>query len=49
MYFGAANRLHHSFEDPPAESVGTEETRLGVFRRVRGELRVWLAEFARTP
>ncbi len=46
VFFGSATRLHHSFEDPPAPSVGTEETRLAVFRRVRDELRTWLAEFA---
>ena len=46
VFFGAATRLHHSFEDPPAESVGSTETRLAVFRRVRDELRAWLAEIA---
>jgi arsenate reductase len=48
VHFGSAQRLHHSFEDPPAESVGTEGERLAIFRRVRDELRAWLAEFART-
>jgi len=46
VFFGSAERLHHSFEDPPAESVGSEESRLVVFRRVRDELRAYLAEFA---
>ena len=48
VFFGPANRLHRSFEDPPAESVGSEADRLAVFRRVRDELRSYLAEFART-
>ncbi len=46
VFFGAAQRLHHSFEDPAALN-GSEEERLGVFRRVRDELRAYLAEFAR--
>lgn len=43
--FGAAKRLHHSFDDPAALN-GTEEERLAVFRRVRDELRAYLAEFS---
>ncbi len=46
VFFGAANRLHHSFEDPAA-LIGFEEERLAVFRRIREELRTYLAEFAR--
>ena len=49
VFFGAANRLHRSFEDPPAESVGSEVERLAVFRRVRDELRAYLADFALNP
>jgi arsenate reductase len=45
VFFGAVKRLHHSFDDPAA-TEGTESERLGVFRRVRGELRDYLAEFA---
>ncbi len=45
VYFGAAEKLHHSFEDPAAAS-GSYEERLKVFRRVRDELRSYLAEFA---
>jgi DNA-binding transcriptional ArsR family regulator len=37
-------RLHREFEDPAAFS-GSEEERLAVFRRVRDELRIWLADF----
>ena len=45
VFFGTAEKLHRSFEDPPAPLVGTEETRLTIFRRVRDELRVYLREF----
>lgn len=48
VFFGEAERLHHSFEDPPAPMVGTEEERMCIFRRVRDELRVYLREFAAT-
>jgi arsenate reductase (thioredoxin) len=47
VFFGAVKRLHHSFEDPPPMSQGTDEERMAIFRRVRGELRAYLAEFAR--
>jgi arsenate reductase len=46
VFFGSANRLHHSFEDPAALD-GSEEERLAAFRRVRDQLRVYLGEFAR--
>jgi arsenate reductase len=45
VFFGAARRLHHDFEDPAALD-GSEEERLALLRRVRGELRTWLARFA---
>ncbi len=45
VFFGAAKRLHYSFDDPAALN-GTEEERLAVFRRVRDELRAYLAEFS---
>lgn len=45
VFFGAAMRLHHSFEDP-ATLDGSEEKRLALFRRVRDELREYLREFA---
>jgi arsenate reductase (thioredoxin) len=35
---GAKSRLHWSFEDP-AQAEGSEKERLGVFRRVRDEIR----------
>jgi arsenate reductase len=46
VFFGTATRLHHSFDDPAALN-GSEEERLALFRRVRDELRRYLAEFAR--
>jgi arsenate reductase len=45
VFFGAAQRLHHSFDDPAAVN-GSEEERLAVFRRVRDELRRYLMKFA---
>lgn len=47
VFFGTAEGLHHSFEDPPGPGVGSEEERMAVFRRVRDELRDYLREFAR--
>jgi arsenate reductase len=46
VFFGSARRLHKSFEDSAAVQ-GSEEERLAAFRRVRDQLRVYLAEFAR--
>jgi arsenate reductase len=47
VFFGAANRLHQSFDDP-AGLDGSEEERLAVFRRVRDELRTYLGKFSQT-
>lgn len=47
VFFGAAKRLHESFDDPAALN-GSEEERLALFRRVRGELRGYLADFAKS-
>ena len=44
VFPGAGERLHHSFEDPAA-AVGTPQERLVVFRRVRDEIDIWLADF----
>lgn len=46
VFFASANRLHHSFEDPAALN-GPEKDRLALFRRVRDQLRAYLADFAR--
>src|SRR5580693_10409589 len=34
VFSGAAAKLHHSFEDPPAAFVGPEDERMMIFRRV---------------
>jgi arsenate reductase (thioredoxin) len=47
VFFGAAKRLHQSFDDPAALKH-SEEERLIVFRRVRDELRGYLAGFVST-
>ena len=44
IFFGGAERLHHSFDDPAALD-GSEEERLNLFRRVRDELRGICASF----
>jgi arsenate reductase len=46
VFFGAAKKLHHSFDDPPPASEGTDAERMEVFRRVRDELREYLKDFA---
>lgn len=47
VFIGATKLLHHSFDDPPKPSVGTDDERMESFRRVRDELRTYLVEFAR--
>jgi arsenate reductase (thioredoxin) len=44
VFFGAAKRIHQSFDDPAALK-GSEQERFAVFRRVRDELRDYLAGF----
>jgi arsenate reductase len=46
IFPGSTTRIHQSFEDPPPPSVGSEEERVRVFRRVRNELRTYLKQFA---
>ena len=36
---GAAERIHRSFEDPPAPGAADPEETMAVFRRVRDEIR----------
>jgi arsenate reductase (thioredoxin) len=45
VFFGEAKRLHQSFDDPAVVN-SPEIEQLTLFRRVRDELRVYLAEFA---
>ena len=47
VFFGAAKRIHQSFDDPAALN-SSEEEQISLFRRVRDELRSYLAEFVRT-
>jgi arsenate reductase len=47
VFFGGARRLHQSFDDPAVVN-SSEIEQLTLFRRVRDELRVYLAEFAGT-
>jgi len=42
VFPGKAVRIHQMFEDPPAESVGTYDSRMVIFRRARDEIREWL-------
>ncbi len=44
VFPGKTTKIHHSFEDPAAFQ-GPYEARLDAFRRVRDELRRYLAEF----
>ncbi|HBA61639.1 MAG TPA: arsenate reductase [Elusimicrobia bacterium] len=45
VWFGKAEKLHHSFEDPPflAKEAKTEEEALAHYRRVRDEIRDFVA------
>jgi len=45
VFPGEAERIHQSFEDPPAPGVGSDESRLNIFRRVRDEIRAWMNGF----
>ena len=45
IFPGQGARLHHSFDDPAAVE-GAYDERLSAFRRVRDELRTYLADFA---
>lgn len=45
IFSGATSVVHHNFADPAAVE-GPEEVRLAAFRRVRDELREYLAGFA---
>lgn len=43
---GKTERIHQSFEDPPAPGAADEAATLAVFRRVRDEIRAWMRTFA---
>ena len=44
VFPGKAERVHRSFEDPPAPGAADRETAMAVFRRVRDEIGAWLRE-----
>ena len=46
IFPSGATTIHHNFEDPAAFH-GTEQQRLAVFRRIRGEIRQYLQAFPR--
>ena len=45
VFPGRAERIHHSFEDPPAPGAADPDATMAVFRRVRDEIRGWVREF----
>jgi arsenate reductase (thioredoxin) len=47
VFPGHAERIHQSFEDPPAPGTADPETTMAVFRRVRDEIKEWLNTFLR--
>ncbi len=44
VFFGAGERIHHSFGDPAAASPADQPN---AFRKVRDEMRDWLSDFVR--
>jgi arsenate reductase len=42
---GHAERIHQSFEDPPAPGTADPDSTIAIFRRVRDEIRAWIADF----
>lgn len=44
VFPGHAERIHQSFEDPPAPGAADPDTTKAVFRRVRDEVSAWMRE-----
>jgi arsenate reductase len=44
VFPGRAERIHRSFEDPPAPGAADHDSTVVVFRRVRDEIRAWLKD-----
>ena len=42
VFPGRAERIHRSFEDPPAPGAADQDSTTASFRRVRDEIRDWL-------
>ena len=45
VFPGTTQRIHQSFEDPPAPGAKSPEETLAIFRRVRDEIRAGMKEF----
>ena len=45
VFPGTAERIHHTFEDPPAPGAADPDSTMAVFRRVRDEIREWVNSF----
>jgi arsenate reductase len=48
IFPGPARRVHYDFFDP-AKATGSDDEVLAMFRRVRDEIRAWLAEVLGAP
>ena len=46
VFPGSANKIHQTFEDPPAIGTETNEKTLAIFRRVRDEINGFLIKFS---
>ena len=46
VFPGKTNRIHRSFEDPPASGTANIDETFKIFRRVRDEIRKFLIEFS---
>src|ERR1044071_1136389 len=44
VFPGRAERIHHSFEDPPPPGAADPDSTMAIFRRVRDEIRAWLEQ-----
>lgn len=44
VFPGRAERIHRSFDDPPAPGASDPATTMAIFRRVRDEIRAWMLE-----
>jgi arsenate reductase len=44
VFPGRAERIHQSFEDPPAPGAADHDATLAIFRRVRDEIDAWMRD-----
>jgi arsenate reductase len=47
VFPGHAERIHHSFEDPPAPGAADHDLMMAIFLRVRDEIGEWVRVFIR--